>query len=293
VFSRLSVREFDNAAGRKAFFEYMPIRKRRHLHDLSCAGNPLFRVFRWGKDVDLIRLDERSCRSADVEAACHFDPSNPATFDPAPTLPPLLRGQFGLPDSPPPGCLEAIFDPSRTLLGHRQKAALKTTLLHSQAKFKLILNEVPIQQFYASPYDRWEGYGAERNEILSFIRDHHIEGVIFLTGDTHANLINEVFIDRLTPDAASVAVEFVTGPVASSTLEQDIRVQAGEPGLVLFNTLLDIAGVECRDLNTFSYGLVEVDTSVGTATFTLKDDTGAVLSDQQNPSIACTKTLGL
>jgi len=270
------------AIGREAFFEYMPIGKRRHPHDPNCAGNPLFRVFRWGKDVDLIRLDERSCRSADVEVACRFNPSDPATFDPAPTLPSGLRAQFGLPALPPTGCLEAIFDPSRTLLGRRQKAALKTTLLHSQARFKLILNQVPIQQFYASPYDRWEGYGAERNEVLSFIRDHHIEGVIFLTGDTHANLINGVFIDLFT-DPEFIAQEFVTGPVASTTLEEDILAQAGEPALDLFNVLLDIAGVECRDLDAFSYGLVKVDTSAVTTTITLKDDAGGVL---------CTKTIG-
>ena len=24
------------------------------------------------------------------------------------------------------------------------------------------MNELPIQQFYANPYDRWEGYEAER-----------------------------------------------------------------------------------------------------------------------------------
>jgi hypothetical protein len=50
--------------------------------------------------------------------------------------------------------------------------------------------------------------------------------------------------------------------------------------------------VQCRHLNVNSYGLVDVDASAGTATITLKDDTGAVVSDQQNPAVLCTKTIG-
>ena len=79
-----------------------------------------------------------------------------------------------------------------------------------------MINELPIQQFFALPYDRWEGYGAERNEILNFIRDNAIDNVIFLATDIHANLINDVFIDAFT-DPQSIANEFVTGPIATST----------------------------------------------------------------------------
>ena len=68
------------ATGRKAFLEYMPLRKSRFPTDPNCAGNPLFRVFHWGKDAEIIILDERSCRSADISTLC----SN----DLVPTLPP-------------------------------------------------------------------------------------------------------------------------------------------------------------------------------------------------------------
>jgi alkaline phosphatase D len=271
------------ANGREAFLEYMPILAPQRFQDPACAGTPLFRVFRWGNAVDLIILDERSCRSADVAVLC--------VDDPAPTLPASLRTLFGLPASPPPGCLDALFDPSRTLLGPWQKAALKAVLRHSKATFKFIINEVPIQQFYTLPYDRWEGYGAERHELLTFIREHHIEHVIFLTTDAHANLINQVFIDRFA-DPAPVAEEFVTGPIAHTTLQDDILAASGPSGLAAFHALLSLVGVNCRHLDAFSYGLVEVDASAETATITLKDDMGAVLADQQNPSIPCTKTIG-
>ena len=29
------------------------------------------------------------------------------------------------------------------------------------------MNELPIQQFYVDPYDRWEGYAAERTRLIS------------------------------------------------------------------------------------------------------------------------------
>ena len=165
-----------------------------------------------------------------------------------------------------------------------------------------MINEVPIQQFYLLPYDRWEGYGAERAEILSFIRANHIANVIFLTTDTHASLFNEVFIDRFT-DPEPVAYEAVVGPIATFTFEQEIKrtvkdLELDEVGLDpdtavdLFEGMLDLVGVDCHHLNTFSYGLVEVSADVGTATVTAKDDKGAVVKDQQQSSRACTKIVG-
>jgi alkaline phosphatase D len=269
------------AKGRQAFLEYMPIAQHRLPADPHCAGDPLFRVFRWGKAVQIIILDERSCRSADVAAACGHDP--------VPTLPPEIRQGFGLLPTPQ-HCLDALFAPSRTMLGGVQKARFKEALLDGEARFKFVINQVPIQQFWGQPYDRWEGYAAERAEILHFIRDHGIEHVIFLTTDTHANLINEVFVDRFA-DPSPVGHEFVTGPIAHPTLQQDILATQGEPGLAGFNALLTLAGVECRHLNVFSYGSVEVNATAGTTTITLKDNTGQVVRDQ-GTSLECQKTLG-
>ena len=40
----------------------------------------------------------------------------------------------------------------------------------STARFKVIMNELPIQQYYVLPYDRWEGFEAERQQraVASF-----------------------------------------------------------------------------------------------------------------------------
>jgi alkaline phosphatase D len=292
------------AAGRKAFLEYMPIRPSRILRDPSCAGNPLYGEFEWGSEIDVFVLDERSCRSGDVAATCQSDL--------APTVPTAIRTSpfFSLfvKPAPPPGCLDAIFDPSRTMLGPVQKKRFLEELADSDAKYKYVISELGIQQFFALPYDRWEGYGAERNEVLSFIRDEGIENVIFLTTDNHANLVNEVFIDRFencpTPPGPNmecalahppntIANELITGPIATFSLEKEIRSGFGSLAVIAFNAILDVAGLDCRDLDEFSYGVINQDSAAGTSRVTLKNSTGQTVKNTAFPSgIPCEKTFG-
>ncbi len=259
------------AAGRQAFHEFLPTLDAFYPEDPTCAGPPRFRVFRWGSEADVILIDERSCRSADVEAVC--------LGDLGPTLPPGLRAFFGLPPSPPPGCLAAIFDPSRTMLGPVQKELLKQALLSSTATFKFVLGGLPIQQYWALPYDRWEGYGAERNEILNFIRDNGIENVVFLATDNHANFTNEVFVDLFTAPQP-VAREFVAGPIATNTLQVSILAFGGPAALAGFNALFNLAGVDCRNLNEYAYAVVNVDATAATAQVEFKKGNGGPVLDQ-------------
>jgi alkaline phosphatase D len=75
-------------------------------------------------------------------------------------------------------------NPEKRMLGKEQMEWLKNSLLYSWATFKIIavgsqvLNPV-------SPYDKWSDFPAEYQEMLDFIKDNNIEGVIFLTGDRH------------------------------------------------------------------------------------------------------------
>lgn len=63
---------------------------------------------------------------------------------------------------------------------------LKEGLSNSRAKFKVIMNSVPISTF-PFPYtrDRWQGYPQQRYEILSFIDNEPIENVLWVAGDFH------------------------------------------------------------------------------------------------------------
>jgi alkaline phosphatase D len=262
------------AAGRQAFLDYYPVRETGLLHDASCAGDPLYRRFRWGSEVEVFLLDERSCRSASALSVC--------LGDLGPTLPTAVRSSFPfalfLTPTPPPGCLETIFDPSRTLLGPVQKARLFADLTASTAKWKLVVSEEPVQQFHALPYDRFESYAAERAELLSFIQQSGITGVAFLTTDTHATLLNQVAIDRFAAPAP-IAVELVTGPIATNTFESEVLAIAGPLGLQIFNELLTFDGLDCRNLNRNSYGLVEAFAGAGTLSLSSKDENGDIVVD--------------
>jgi 3-phytase/alkaline phosphatase D len=275
------------AAGRQAFVEWMPIRETGLPKDPSCAGDPLYRKVRWGRDVELFITDQRSCRDADVIAQCGGDL--------APTLPTAQRTQFPfslfLSPTPPAGCLDAINDPDRTMLGPVQKARLKADLLNSTAKHKIVVSELVWQQIFVLPYDRWEGYGAERSEILNFIRDNGIANVQFVSTDNHMTMQNQVFIDNFT-DPEPISYETVTGPIATDTFAQQVLSVAGPTGLFAVNSGLNLADIDCRNLDEYSYGHVQYDRSAGTTTASSRDDTGAVIADENDPSVLCTETLG-
>jgi phosphodiesterase/alkaline phosphatase D-like protein len=205
-------------AGVEAFRDYSPVRY---------GANGLFRTVRWGRNLELFFLDERSFRSAKATAACNGD------F--APTAPQPVRDAFGslapsLRNPVPPGCLAAIDDPSRTMLGRRQYTAFTKAIAASTATWKVVVNEVPIQQFYALPYDRWEGYAEERMRLLRFLRGN-VKNVVFVTTDMHASAVNEVRVRTLGgPPEGTGIWEVVTGPVATNTYSTSVDRLLGVSG---------------------------------------------------------------
>ncbi|HEY5944140.1 MAG TPA: alkaline phosphatase D family protein [Kofleriaceae bacterium] len=77
-----------------------------------------------------------------------------------------------------------------------QMTWLKAGLAASPAAFKIIINSVPITNmpsvWDAYPTDRWEAYGAQRTDILRYIDDAKIEGVLWVSGDFHLAFISNV-----------------------------------------------------------------------------------------------------
>ena len=250
-------------AGRQAFEEYMPIRD--HRREVG-----FYRSFRWGKEVELFILDERSFRSAEADGACEGDL--------LPTAPSDIRQLAGLPADPPAGCLDAVSDPSRTMLGQEQKERFREALQESDATWKIVINEVAIAELFGLPYDRWEGYSAERTEILDFLRDSGVKNVVFLTGDLHANIIIDVRQSVFT-DPTPHAKEFIVGPVAEHTLfEELVGLLGSEDAANGFIGLVNsLTTPDCFEANAYAYGLVEVDSATKQLTVTLKDGNGAAI----------------
>jgi phosphodiesterase/alkaline phosphatase D-like protein len=256
------------ASGVKAFRDYSPVAHRPALG--------LFRTVRWGKHLELFFLDERSFRSAKATTVCNGDL--------APTVPQAVRDAFAslapaLRSPVPPACVAALNDPARTMLGATQYAAFTKAIRASKATWKVVVNEVPIQQYYALPYDRWEGYAAEREQLLRFLQGN-TRNVLFLTTDTHANFVNEVrYRTLVSPPEGTGIWEVVTGPVATNTFAKEIDGFLGQQGAGTAIGALFFKppppngmGMRCAALDTYSYAQVTV--TARRLTVALKDARG-------------------
>lgn len=156
----------------------------------------LYRHRTYGTTASFTMLDSRGFRDVQLPP---FDPANPLPF------------------------LVQAFDPTRTLLGRVQVEQLKGDLLlaeRSRVLWKFVVIPEPIQNFGpANAEDRFEGYAAERAEILRFIEQNGIANVVFLAGDFHGTLVNNLTYQDGPgqPQIATGAFEIVTGPVSFFT----------------------------------------------------------------------------
>jgi alkaline phosphatase D len=275
--------------GVKAFTDYNPVKYSKQTG--------IYRSIRWGKNLEIFFLDERSFRSsrADYDGACD-NPAGSGSPDLAPTAPQDVRDVFGfivpqLNNPAPPACLAAINDPNRTMLGSTQLQRFKKAVKKSSATFKVIFNEVPIQQYYAAPYDRWEGYEAERSELLHFLQDK-VQNAIFLTTDVHANSVNDARYNTLGPAGVqdSGILDVTTGPVAANPYAGEINGTIGtSSGGTLIHDLFFKpqppagVGMQCAAIDQFSYAEVRV--SAKQLKIELLDQNGNPVSDTGDRSM--------
>jgi alkaline phosphatase D len=256
--------------GAKAFRDYAPVTWSKR--------NGLYRTVRWGRNLELFFLDERSFRSANADANHVCD--NPDTNSPdlAPTAPQSTRNLFSLvtPSLARPvsqACIDTIRSQDRTFLGKRQLARFFRDVKRSTARFKVVMNELPIQQYYVLPYDRWEGFEADRQRVLTGLQA--VKNVIFLTTDVHATLANDARFQTLESGGAknSGIMDVTVGPVATANFGLEIDNATGGPGN---GALVDAAfltppppggvGMQCSVIDQFSYGQVTVTGSQLTVT---------------------------
>ena len=167
-----------------AFFEWMP------RHRIPEEPERTYGTVRLGGMADLFLLDTRLYRAAQ---AC-----NDGFVVPCPDQ-----------------------DAPRQLLGPAQKRWLVDGLKGSQAKWKLVGNQIMVMAMDSLPgfgvnMDQWDGYGAERQEVLKAISG--VKDVAFLTGDIHTFFAGEVHVNgRAT--SPRVATEFVGGSITSHGFE--------------------------------------------------------------------------
>uniref|UniRef100_UPI00286E8AB9 phytase n=1 Tax=Chamaesiphon sp. VAR_48_metabat_403 TaxID=2964700 RepID=UPI00286E8AB9 len=188
--------------GLQAFQEFNPIRDLTYNTpgDARTDGErKLYRANTFGNDAATFVLDARSFRDKELP-----DVTNLADQ--------AQVGKF----------LVDAFDPKRTMLGKPQVDDLKRDLLQSQkdgVTWKFIMVPEPIQNIgVLAAADRFEGYAAERTEILKYVNDNKIENVVFVAADIHGTLVNNLTYQNAPGQAqiATSAFEITTGSVGYS-----------------------------------------------------------------------------
>jgi len=182
--------EARKAAARRAYSEWMPIRGDAHQ---------IYRAFSYGPLADIIMLDTRL---EGRERPIH-DVNNPE-----------------------------LYSPDRTLLGAEQKTWLKDELLNSDTTWRVIGTQVIFSEFnvgWAAPVqgrtadaleslflDIWDGYSAERRELIEFINQNNIFDNVFVTGDFHSAYAFDVMAEGVYTHG----VEFVSPSITSANLNE-------------------------------------------------------------------------
>lgn len=157
-------------AAMQAYFEWLPIRPK-------APGNyEIFRSFEYGNLVDLMMVDTR----------LHG------------------REEQGVNEN----------DPNRTMLGTDQYTWLTNELSNSTAQWKVLGNQVmfaPLTIFgQVLNDDAWDGYPAERQNVLDHISNNNIENFTVITGDIHTSWALDI-----ENGSDNVGVEFVTPSITS------------------------------------------------------------------------------
>ncbi len=283
------------ANGRQAFIEYDGMRP-------PAPGLGFYRHFRWGTEAEVFILDLRSFRSIeadqmDADNDGTLDCINPSTgeLDLAPTLSQSWRDFFasqvagtGLEQPVPPECTRDLKARGRTLLGSTQRNQFLNDLAASTATWKLVFTEDPMQQFFAFPYDRWEGYRWERNLVLSAIDDANIDNVVWLATDIHAALAHTVDYNTDSPGIGNTVqgmFEYTAGPIATETFAVEINKRFGVPDCTsdcpagkVRGFLVAINKNTCVGIHYYGYNVVTIDDATGELSIYPKTQTGLGLA---------------
>lgn len=241
---------------RAAFFEQLPVRRS------PVDAERQYRALGFGDLADLFLLDERQYR----------DPT-PASGDN-----PLGTTTVERPEMVAPG---------RTMLGAAQKGWLQDGLAASTAAWKVLGSQLVVAplrsevladvqatagdgpQRNAGRYVNligWDGYQAERRELLDHLRDEAVADVLVLSGDSHFWTASELPLDWDDPDSPVVLVEFGGSSVTSANAGE----QAGLPGNALIRPVVAVTNpysLRYIEVETHGYGLLDLDAAGASATY--------------------------
>ncbi len=194
--------------GYRAFFEYMPFPRHGELRPR------IYRTVKAGRSCELLLYDLHRYAS-------------PIACPGIPTAGPI----------PLEACAER-HDPRRSLLGAAQKRWLKGRLRGSKATWKLLGNSMMMMGFYYAPdrpfnLSQWDGWAAERAELMQFLLDHGIENVAAFTGDIHTFFAGYVTTSG-SSDGERAATEFIGSSISSPGIPENLGKSVGVSNPALY-----------------------------------------------------------
>ncbi|HRB67465.1 MAG TPA: alkaline phosphatase D family protein, partial [Chitinophagales bacterium] len=159
-------------------------------------------------------------------------------------------------------------DSSRHIIGNEQMQWLKTELINSTAKWKIIGQQVMMGNL--TPFgimlnnDQWDGYSVERKKLYDIILNNNLKNVIVLTGDIHTAWAMDLPYNTSTYNpstgAGSVGVEFVCTSVTSSSSPIPL-----DPIYNLVTSLLP--HIKYVDLHKKGYGILDLQNNAAQGDF--------------------------
>jgi alkaline phosphatase D len=179
------------AAAYQAYFEHMPLRRPQLPTGPTLQ---LYRRLQFGTLIDLNVLDTRQYRS---DQACgHGAATNCA----------------------------AAGDPARSILGAAQETWLFEQLATARARWTLLGQQVPMfardNGADAPPQtrfsmDKWDGYTASRQRVLTRLKETKAPNPVALSGDVHAHFGADLKLNFADAAAETVGVEFTNTSITS------------------------------------------------------------------------------
>ncbi|WP_372735798.1 alkaline phosphatase [Nocardioides sp.] len=271
------------ARAHRAYDEWMPVRMdgTARLRD----GDRLFRRLRFGRLAEISMLDLRTYRSEQVNTAF---------------------------PTPVPAAESEISDPDRSITGERQMAWLKQSLSRRDQQWKIIGNPVMIAPvtFAAVPdevlapindvtgllpdqglpynVDQWDGYTHDRREVFTHIKNHQIDGALFVTGDIHSGWACDLPFNRGSyPLGGSAGVEFVCSSITSNNLKDLLGAPRRTASIPVEQTIL-ANNPHIKYLNFDDHGFSVLDITSKRAQFDW-----FIIGDraEQNTSVTWTKSM--
>lgn len=155
-----------------------------------------------------------------------------------------------------------------SILGDQQFCWLKSHLIQSQARWRIIGNQVLMApcKIFGQPISRdmWDGFSEDRDRVLRVLLDNLVTNTLIVTGDAHLS-----FAANLEVDGRAAAVEILPSSVTRGNLDEQVKgifaaiAQGGLTAAIkLFNP-----HIRYFDSTRHGYGLVDLKNEGATLEF--------------------------